>query len=253
MTQRDGLSAILIAKNASKTISATLASLDFCDAIIVLDSGSQDDTVAIARALGAKVVETDWLGYGIQKQRALSFVETTWALSIDCDEVVSQALKDEILLTLKQPFHNVYRMPRLNHLCRRPVRCAGWYPDYVDRLLRVGEAQFSDSLVHESLDFSCSFGNLRSPLLHYSYDDLDSAIDKLNSYSSLAAMSLKQRGRRVGRLTPPLRMCYRFFHAYVLRGGCFGGLDGFSASLLQAVEVYFKYCKAITDAREPLF
>ena len=148
MAQRDGLSAILIAKNASKTISATLTSLDFCDAIIVLDSGSQDDTVAIARALGAMVVETDWLGYGIQKQRALSFVETTWALSIDCDEVVSQALKDEILLTLKQPCHNVYRMPRLNHLCGRPVRCAGWYPDYVDRLLRVGEAQFSDSLVH---------------------------------------------------------------------------------------------------------
>ena len=253
MAQRDGLSAVLIAKNASKTISATLASLDFCDVIIVLDSGSQDDTVAIARALGAKVVETDWLGYGIQKQRALSFVETTWAFSIDCDEVVSQALKDEILLTLKQPFHNVYRMPRLNHLCRRPVRCAGWYPDYVDRLLRVGEAHFSDSLVHESLVFSCSSGSLSSPLLHYSYDDLDSAIDKLNRYSSLAAMSLKQRGRRVGRLTPPLRMCYRFFHAYVLRGGCFGGLDGFSASLLQAVEVYFKYCKAIRDARERLF
>jgi glycosyltransferase involved in cell wall biosynthesis len=253
MAQRDGLSAILIAKNASKTISATLTSLDFCDEIIVLDSGSQDDTVAIARALGAMVVETDWLGYGIQKQRALSFVETTWALSIDCDEVVSQALKDEILLTLKQPCHNVYRMPRLNHLCGRPVRCAGWYPDYVDRLLRVGEAQFSDSLVHETLVFSCSSGSFSSPLLHYSYDDLDSAIDKLNRYSSLAAMSLKQRGRRFGRLTPPLRMCYRFFYAYVLRGGCFGGLDGFSASLLQAVEVYFKYCKAIRKARDPIF
>ena len=253
MAQRDGLSAILIAKNASNTISATLTSLDFCDAIIVLDSGSQDDTVAIARALGAMVVETDWLGYGIQKQRALSFVETTWALSIDCDEVVSQALKDEILLTLKQPCHNVYRMPRLNHLCGRPVRCAGWYPDYVDRLLRVGEAQFSDSLVHETLVFSCSSGSFSSPLLHYSYDDLDSAIDKLNRYSSLAAMSLKQRGRRFGRLTPPLRMCYRFFYAYVLRGGCFGGLDGFSASLLQAVEVYFKYCKAIRKARDPIF
>ena len=252
MAKRDGLSAILIAKNASKTISETLASLDFCDAIIVLDSGSQDDTVAIARALGAKVVQTDWLGYGIQKQRALSFVETSWALSIDCDEVVSQALKDEILLTLKHPCHNVYRMPRLNHLCRRPVRCAGWYPDYVVRLLRVGEAQFSDSLVHESLVFSCSSGSLASPLLHYSYDDLDSAIDKLNRYSSLAAMSLRSRGRRVSRLTPPLRMCHRFFHAYVLRGGCFGGLDGFSASFLQAVEVYFKYCKAITDARDPI-
>jgi len=89
------------------------------------------------------------------------------------------------LLILKHPGHNVDRMPRLNHLCRRPVRCAGWYPDYVVRLLRVGEAQFSDSLVHESLFF-------------------------------------------------------------------FGGLDGFSASLLQAVEVCFKYCKAITNVRDPI-
>jgi hypothetical protein len=130
------------------------------------------------------------------------------------------------------------------------VRCAGWYPDFVDRLFRVGEAQFSDSLVHESLVFSCSSGTLNSPLLHYSYDDLDSAIDKLNRYSSLAAVSLMSRRRRVGRLTPPLRMCYRFFYAFVLRGGWLGGLDGFSASLLQAVEVYFKYCKVLRGARD---
>ena len=126
MAQRDGLSAILIAKNASKTIAETLVSLDFCDAIIVLDSGSQDDTVAVARSFGAKVVETDWLGYGIQKQRALSFVETTWALSIDCDEVVSADLRVEIMKSLGFPEFSVYRMPRLNHLCRRAVRCAGW-------------------------------------------------------------------------------------------------------------------------------
>jgi glycosyltransferase involved in cell wall biosynthesis len=245
MAQRDGLSAILIAKNASKTIAETLVSLDFCDAIIVLDSGSQDDTVAIARSFGAKVVETDWLGYGIQKQRALSFVETTWALSIDCDEVVSADLRVEILKNLGFPEFSVYRMPRLNHLCRRAVRCAGWYPDYVERLFRVDEAKFSDSLVHESLNYSCPCGTLRAPLLHYTYENLESAIDKLNRYSTLAAVVMGRRGRKVGRWTPPARFLYRFFSAYVLRGGWLGGLDGFTVSLLQAVEVYFKYLKVL--------
>ena len=250
MILASGITAILIAKNASKTIKDTLASLDFCDQVTVLDSGSSDNTVAIALSLGAQVIETDWQGFGIQKQRAVRCVSTQWAFSIDCDEVVSEALKNEILQTLKHPLYSVYRMPRLNHLCRRPVRCAGWYPDFVDRLFRVGEAQFSDSLVHESLVFSCSSGTLKSPLLHYSYDDLDSAIDKLNRYSSLAAVSLMSRRRRIGRLTPLLRMCYRFFYAFVLRGGWLGGLDGFSASLLQAVEVYFKYCKVLRGARD---
>ena len=245
MAQRDGLSAILIAKNASKTIAETLVSLDFCDAIIVLDSGSQDDTVAVARSFGAKVVETDWLGYGIQKQRALSFVETTWALSIDCDEVVSADLRVEIMKSLGFPEFSVYRMPRLNHLCRRAVRCAGWYPDYVERLFRVDEAKFSDSLVHEYLNYSCSCGTLRAPLLHYTYENLESAIDKLNRYSTLAAVVMGRRGRKVGRWTPPARFLYRFFSAYVLRGGWLGGLDGFTVSLLQAVEVYFKYLKVL--------
>jgi glycosyltransferase involved in cell wall biosynthesis len=245
MAKHDGLSAILIAKNASKTIAETLASLEFCDAIIVLDSGSQDDTVSIARSLGAKVVETDWLGYGIQKQRAVHCVETTWALSIDCDEVVSGSLRAEILMTLQDPKFGVYRMPRLNHLCRRPVQCAGWYPDYVERLFRVEDAQFCDSIVHESLNYSGSCGTLQAPLLHYTYDDLESAIEKLNRYSSLAAVAMATRGRNVRAWTPPIRLLYRFFSAYVLRGGWRGGLDGFTISLLQAVEVYFKYLKAL--------
>ena len=245
MALRDGLSAILIAKDASSTIAETLASLEFCDAIIVLDSGSQDDTVAIARSFGAKVVETDWLGYGIQKQRALSFVDTGWALSIDCDEVVSGPLRHEILTNLESPAFNVYRMPRLNHLCRRAVQCAGWYPDYVERLFRVDQAHFSDALVHESLQFSCPCGTLRAPLLHYTYDNLESAIDKLNRYSSLAAVGMRSRGRQVAPWTPPFRFLFRFFSAYLLRGGCLGGLDGFTVSLLQAVEVYFKYLKTM--------
>ena len=98
-----GLTAILISKNASRTIAETLASLSFCSELIVLDSGSDDDTVAIAHSYGAQVIQTDWPGFGIQKQRALLAVKTPWALSIDCDEVVSDSLREEILRTLEHP------------------------------------------------------------------------------------------------------------------------------------------------------
>ena len=243
------LTAILISKNAAQTIAETLASVSFCAEVIVLDSGSDDATVSIARAQGARVIETDWPGFGIQKQRAVSAVSTPWALSIDCDEVVSDALRLEILDVLDDPEFAVYRMPRLNHLHRRPVRCAGWYPDYVERLFRVDAAQFNSAPVHESLDYHGACGTLKAPLLHYTYDSLDAAIVKLNRYSSLAAMRLRQRmqqgQRRIGPWTPPLRACFRFLYVYGVRGGWRGGLDGLTVSLLQAMEVYFKYLKAL--------
>ena len=244
------LTAILIAKNASQTIAETLASLSFCAEVIVLDSGSDDDTVAIARSYGAQVLETDWPGFGVQKQRALSAVTTPWALSIDCDEVVSDALTAEILGVMQNPDFAVYRIPRLNHLCRRPVRCAGWYPDYVERLFRVDVARFSDAPVHESLVYSCARGTLTSPLLHYTYDSFEAAIEKLNRYSSLGASLLQQRmqqgHRRIGPHTPVFRFWFRLLYVYWFRGGWRGGSDGFTVSLLQAVEVYFKYLKALS-------
>ena len=244
-----GLTAILISKNASRTISATLTSLSFCSELIVFDSGSDDGTVAIAESQGARVIETDWPGFGIQKQRALEAVKTPWAISIDCDEVVSDSLRSEIISTLENPSFEVYRMPRLNHLCGRPVRCAGWYPDYVERLFRVDSARFSEASVHESLDYVVECGILKAPLLHYTYESIEAALEKLNCYSSLGAKALIRRlaarNRRVRRWTPPLRGMYRFLYSFVFRGGWMGGLDGFTVSLLQAVEVYFKYLKAL--------
>jgi glycosyltransferase involved in cell wall biosynthesis len=243
------LTAILISKNASRTIAATLNSLSFCSELIVLDSGSDDGTVAIARSHGARVIETDWPGFGLQKQRAVEAVKTPWALSIDCDEVVPDTLRLEIISTLKYPSFEVYRMPRLNHLCGRPVYCAGWYPDYVERLFRVDSAHFSDASVHESLNYACECGTLKAPLLHYTYETIEAALDKLNCYSSLGALNLTRRlalrNRRLMWWTPPLRFMYRFLYSYIFRGGWTGGLDGFTVSLLQAVEVYFKYFKAL--------
>ena len=244
-----GITAVLISRNAGKTIRDTLSSLDFCAELIVFDSGSDDDTVAIARSCGASVFETDWPGFGLQKQRALGAVTTPWALSIDCDEVVSDALRAEILGVLANPRFDVYRMPRLNHLCRRPVRCAGWYPDYVERLFRVDVANFNCAPVHESLVYDCACGTLTSPLLHYTYDSFEAAVDKLNRYSSLGASLLKQRiqqrQRRIRPCTPVFRFWFRFVYVYCFRGGWRGGSDGFTVSLLQAVEVYFKYLKAL--------
>lgn len=236
------LTAILIAKDAANTIGDALASLDFCSEIIVLDSGSTDTTVEIARSFGARVIITDWPGFGIQKQRAVQAVRTTWALSIDCDEVVSKSLRQEIENTLEAPQYDIYRMPRLNHFCRRPVHCAGWYPDYVVRLFRMGNAHFSESTVHESLCYDSACGTLSSPLLHYTCDSIEEAVRKLNLYSSLSASMQRRKGSSY---LPPLKFLSRFLYAYLIRNGWRGGLDGFTVSLFQAFEVYLKYLKAM--------
>lgn len=240
------LTAILISKNAACSLAECLASLHFCQTILIVDSGSTDATLSIAKSFGALVViEPDWQGFGVQKQRALAQVPSGWVLSIDCDEVVSEQLANEILSVLKSPEFLVYRMPRLNHLCGRPVRVAGWYPDYVDRLFRVDHAQFNSNLVHESLMFNCPRGTLKSDLLHFTYPSYGSAIEKMNSYSYVGAASIRSQGRAISRFTPVVRSLYRFFSCYVLRLGFLGGLDGLTVSCLQSFGTYLKYLRAL--------
>ncbi|MCP9809871.1 glycosyltransferase family 2 protein [Cyanobium sp. HWJ4-Hawea] len=246
MGASESLTAILISRNAAETIGKCLASLNFCQSIVIVDGGSTDQTVDIARSFGAVVIiELDWQGFGVQKQRALDLVNSGWVFSIDCDEVVPAQLAKEIKTVLSAPKYSVYRMPRLNHLCGRAVRVAGWYPDYVNRLFLAGSARFNSNAVHESLVFEGSAGILRSNLLHYTYSSYGAAVEKMNAYSSIGAESLRQRRRSINHFTPVLRALYRFLSCYFLRFGFLGGIDGLTVSSLQAFGTYLKYLKAL--------
>ena len=222
------LSVIVIAKNEAAVMRRCLESVAWADEIIVLDSGSTDDTVAICRACMARVeATTDWPGFGMQKNRVLALATGDWVLSIDADEWVTEALRAEIRAALATPgAHSAFRMPRLSDYCGRFMRHSGWWPGHVTRLFRRGQARFSDDLVHERLIVEGAVGTLRAPLMHESYRNLEQVLAKVNAYSSAGAAMARERGRRASVGGAVLRGLWSFFRTYILRAGFLDGREG---------------------------
>ena len=229
------ISVIIIAKNEAASIARCLESVSWAGEVIVLDSGSTDDTVAICRRHTQHVYETDWPGFGPQKNRALQRASGEWVLSLDADEWVTPQLRDEILNAVSQPEEaTAFRLPRLSSFCGRFMRHSGWWPDYVIRLFRRGAARFSDDAVHEQVIADGKTGTLRNPIMHETFVDLDELLVKMNNYSSLAAREMHERKRKTGLSGAVLRGIWAFFRTYVLRGGFLDGREGFMLAVATA-------------------
>lgn len=238
------LSVIIITKNEADNIQACLDSVSFADQRIIVDSGSTDGTVAIARAAGATVIETDWPGFGPQKNRALDAAAGEWVLSLDADERIGDALRGEILAAIAQPAHDAYMLPRLSSFCGHFIRHAGWYPDHIVRLFRRGSARFSDDLVHERIVFAESgAGRLKNPIIHYSYRDDSAYLRKLEQYSSLGARQAFEAGKRGGLGKAILHGCSAFLRSYVAKRGFLDGRAGLMVAISTAESTYHKYFK----------
>ena len=238
------LSAVLITKNEATNIGPCLASLGFAQEIIVLDSGSTDDTVVLARSVGAQVhVSEDWPGFGVQKNRALALATGDWVLSIDADERVTPALQAQILAAIASGQADCYRMPRLSSYCGQHMRHGGWFPDPVERLFRRGTARFSDDVVHERLLPQGKVGELTEPLLHDSFKDFDAVLDKVNRYSSASAAALYARGRRASFFSAFTHGCWAFVRTYLLRRGFLDGRMGLALAISNAQGSYYRYLK----------
>jgi glycosyltransferase involved in cell wall biosynthesis len=236
------VSVIMIVRNESSRLRRTIASVSFARECIVVDGGSDDGTPELAASLGARVtMRPDWRGFGVQKQRALDLATSPWVLSIDADEVVSAALAKEIGVAIAAGRHDAYSIPRLNHLCGRPVRLGGWWPDRVVRLFRRGTARFSDDVVHERLLHSGMHGMLEEPLLHETYRSVDEAERKLARYAEDGAHSMHRSGRRCGPWAAPLHGGWMWFRSAILRGGLLGGRDGLAVSRLVALGTFLRY------------
>ena len=130
------LTVVIVAKNEARNIAECIASAAFADEVVVLDSGSSDRTAAIATAAGAKVVQTEWPGYGPQVARGFKLATSTWVLSIDADERITEALRTEVLAAIRAPAFDGYRIPRLSEFCGRFIHHSGWRPDHTLRLGR---------------------------------------------------------------------------------------------------------------------
>jgi glycosyltransferase involved in cell wall biosynthesis len=239
------LSVIIIAKDESRDIRDCLESIKWADEIVVLDSGSQDATISICREYTDKVYENqDWQGFGVQKNRVLSCATGDWVLSLDADERVSSALGDEIRRAIEMPnAPAVFEMPRLSSFCGRFMHHSGWWPDYVPRLFKRGQAQFSDDLVHERLVFAGVAGRLDIPLRHVTYHDLAEVLAKVNSYSSLGADNLQRAGKKGGLRRAVGHGVWAFVRTYVLRAGFLDGREGFMLAVANAEATYYRYLK----------
>jgi len=230
------LSLIVIAKNEEASIERCLRSVSFADEIVVVDSGSSDRTVEVARSLGARVVETpDWPGFGPQKNRALDAARGDWVLSLDADEWVEAALADEIRGVIAgqdavRDAADGYEIPRRSRFCGTVVRHCGWSPDYVLRLFRRERGRFSDDKVHEHVDVRGRVGRLANPIDHDSITDLADAEDKIERYAAAAAAMLAARGKTSGLLKAHLRGLGAFLRTYLWRAGFLDGRTGWQVA-----------------------
>ncbi|MFA6061438.1 MAG: glycosyltransferase family 2 protein [Gallionella sp.] len=238
------LSVIIITRNEAANIRACIASVAWADEIVVVDSGSADDTVGIAREMGARVYRhADWPGFGPQKNRALSYATGEWVFSIDADERVTPELRAEIERAMLEEGAAGYHCPRLSQFCGTFIRHSGWYPDYVLRLFKRGAGRFSDSLVHESVLLTGNTAKFNSPLLHYSYLTVADVERKVEHYSNAAAQQMLAAGKRASLMSTVLSAGWAFLRTYVLRLGVLDGVAGWRIALMNARTTYLKYRK----------
>jgi glycosyltransferase involved in cell wall biosynthesis len=239
------LSVIIITKNEALNIRECLESVKWADEIIVVDSGSTDDTVAICREYTQHVYVHDWPGFGIQKNRALDYASQDWVLSLDADERVTPELRKEIEITIFDWSASGYEIPRLSSFCGRYMHHSGWYPDYVTRLFLRKTGRFSNDLVHERIIVNSVLGRLQHNLLHESFRDLDQLLAKLNHYSSAGAEMMAENGKEATLTQAIAHGVWAFVRSYCIRAGFLDGREGFMLAVSTAEGTYYRYAKRL--------
>ncbi len=240
------LSIVIITQDEEAAIGATLASVSWAEERIVLDSGSTDRTVQIARSLGAKVFSEEWKGYGAQKNSAIEKASGDWVLSLDADEAVEPALAEEIKAILRDGSKlNAYWIPRKNFFLGRWMRHGGFYPDRKLRLFRRGTGHFQERFVHETLQVEGTTGTLKNALIHSAYPTLEKYLHTMNRYSSLGAEIAVTEGHGgFSIINIMLRPNLTFLYNYIFRLGFLDGREGLLLHLYHAYYVSWKYAKA---------
>ena len=238
------LSVTIVTLNEAAHIAAAIRSVSWADEVIVVDSGSTDETVAIARREGARVEARGWTGWVDQKNYAAELATHDWILSLDADERVTPDLAAEIRALLAgTPAHMAYRIPRVAFHLGRWIRTTDFYPDFQTRLYERRHARWRGKYVHESLSSDTPPGRLTHELQHFSFANLADHLDRLNRYSTLAARQLYESGRRTNVIGLMVHPVAAFVRNYVLRRGFLDGTTGLTLSAVNAYGVFIKMAK----------
>ena len=237
------ISAVIIARDEAHAIADCLQSVSFADEIVLVDSGSQDETPSIAKRFGARVIHQDWLGFGAQKQFAVEQASHDWILSIDADERVSPELRESILQAVTAPQAKAFEMPRCNRFMGRWLRHGEGYPDYNLRLFHRDHARWSEDAVHEHVLAEGPVHRLKGDLLHESEDGIADYLRKQNTYTSLQAQALFDAGKKVGTAKLLMSPLLRFVKFYFFRRGFLDGVPGLVHILIGCFNSFAKYAK----------
>lgn len=247
---RQPLTVAVITRDAEPQLGALLDSVAFADEVVVVDSGSEDATVALAEARGARVVLQPWLGFGRQKQFAVGCATHDWVLCLDADERVTPELARSVEEALREPRFFAWRMARRNRFLGAWLAHGEGYPDWCVRLFHRSRASWSNDEVHETVLTTAPVGTLAGDLLHESADDVGAYLEKQNRYTSLQAEALHRQGLRAGYAQLFLSPLARFVKFYVLRLGFLDGGPGFAHVAIGCNNAFQKYLKLIERQRQ---
>ena len=238
------LTVTVITHNEGPHLAGALESVSWADEIIVVDSGSTDDTVATAQRFTTRIEVREWAGYGTQKNHAAGLASNDWILSIDADERVAPPLAAEIReLMARGPEAAGYKISRVSYYLGRWIRSTDWYPDYHVRLYDRRAAQWSEHQVHESIRCGGRVERLRGELLHYPYRDVSEHLSKIDRYTTLVARQWAADGRRSSPWQAIVYPRLAFLRNFILRGGFRDGHTGLMVSMLNSYYVLLKYVK----------
>jgi glycosyltransferase involved in cell wall biosynthesis len=245
------LSVVIITSNEESNLGRTLESVrplvaDGKGEIIVVDSGSTDRTVEIAKSFGARIFIEEWKGYAAQKNSAIDKAANNWVFSLDADEEISPRLAEDIAALLRTPSRpSGFFIPRKNMFLGRWIRHGGFWPDPKLRLFDRTSGRFEDRAVHETIKFRALTAELVSPIIHHSYPTLSDYIEHMNRYSSLGAEMVAAEGKvRFSVINIVFRPLATFIYNYFFRLGFLDGREGLLLHLYHAVYVSWKYAKA---------
>jgi len=237
------LSLCVITRDAAGEIADCLASAAFAGEVVVVDSGSRDDTVEIARGLGARVIERDWPGFGAQKNFAVGAAAHDWVLCLDADERVTPEMAASIASEMAAPRAAAYAFARRNRFLGRWLAHGEGYPDWNVRLFDRRRARWTDDPVHEHVVADGAVARLAGDLMHASAESLDAYLAKQNRYTTLQAAAMHARGERAGVLRLVLSPLARFVRFYVVKLGFLDGVAGLVHIAIGCQNSFLKYAK----------
>lgn len=240
------INAIVITYNESANIRECLNSLNWCDEIIVVDSGSNDNTCEIALEFTNNITISGNKPYGEKRNIGIERATADWIIWLDADERISPELKNEIISLINSPrnVYDAYYINRKSFFINKFIKHCGWYPDYTLRLFKKStNIRFNAALVHEKAVYSGGSGKLKNDILHYTDRNFEHYIEKLNNYTSLSAEELAKKRNSTGFFDIIFRPAFTFFKMYFLKLGILDGYMGLVLCTLSSIHVITKYSK----------